>query len=75
MIVQRTTSDQYLTTGKVSTRSILKLRRYKLVKTLPKILTRNRRSGRRRRGDCNSSSFTSYMRAKNGPVHSEKKQV
>ena len=37
MMVENKTSDQYLTTGKVSTRSIImKLRRYRLLKTLTK---------------------------------------
>ena len=36
MIVENKTSDQYLTTGKVSTRSIMKLWRYRLLKTLTK---------------------------------------
>ena len=36
MMVKNKTSDQYLTTGKVSTRSIIKLRKYRLVKTLTK---------------------------------------
>ena len=36
MMVENKTSDQYLTTGKVSTRSIMKLRRYRLLKTLTK---------------------------------------
>ena len=34
MMIENKFSDQYLTTCKVSTRSILKLRRYRLVKTL-----------------------------------------
>ena len=36
MMVENKTSDQYLTTGKASTRSIMKLRRYRLLKTLTK---------------------------------------
>ena len=36
MMVENKTSDQYLTTGKVSTRSIKKLRRYRLLQTLTK---------------------------------------
>ena len=36
MIVQHTTSDQYLTSGKVSTRSIHGFKRYRLLKTLIK---------------------------------------
>ena len=38
MMVENKFSDQYLTTCKVSTRSILKLRRYRLLKTLTKNL-------------------------------------
>ena len=36
MIVQHKTSDQYLTSGKVSTRSIHRFKRYRLLKTLTK---------------------------------------
>ena len=36
MIVQNKTSDQYLTSGKVSTRSIHGFKRYRLLKTLTK---------------------------------------
>ena len=36
MIVQHRTSDQYLTSGKVSTRSIHRFKRYRLLKTLTK---------------------------------------
>ena len=36
MMVQHKTSDQYLTSGKVSTRSIHRFKRYRLLKTLTK---------------------------------------
>ena len=36
VMVQRKTSDQYLTSGKLSTRSILEFKRYRLLKTLTK---------------------------------------
>ena len=36
MMVQHKTSDQYLTSGKVSTRSIYGFKRYRLLKTLTK---------------------------------------
>ena len=36
MMVEHKSSDKYLTTGKVSTRSIVKLRRYRLLKTFIK---------------------------------------
>ena len=36
MMVQHKTSDQYLTSGKVSTRSIHRFNRYRLLKTLTK---------------------------------------
>ena len=36
MMVQHKTSDQYLTSGKVSTSSIHRFKRYRLLKTLPK---------------------------------------
>ena len=36
LMVQHKTSDQYLTTGKVSTRSIHEFKRYRLLKTLTK---------------------------------------
>ena len=36
VVVQHKTSDQYLTSGKVSTRSIQRFKRYRLLKTLPK---------------------------------------
>ena len=36
MMVQHKTSDEYLTSGKVSTRSILRFKRYRLLKTLTK---------------------------------------
>ena len=35
-MVQHKTSDQYLTSGKISTRSIQRFRRYRLLKTLTK---------------------------------------
>ena len=38
MMVQHKTSDQYLTSGKVSTRSIHRFKRYRLLKTLTKNL-------------------------------------
>ena len=38
MMVQHKTSDQYLTSGKVSTRSIQGFKRYRLLKTLTKNL-------------------------------------
>ena len=36
LMVQHKTSDQYLTSGKVSTRSIHRFKRYRLLKTLTK---------------------------------------
>ena len=36
VMVQHKTSDQYLTSGKVSTRSIHRFKRYRLLKTLTK---------------------------------------
>ena len=36
MMIQHKTSDQYLTSGKVSTRSIHRFKRYRLLKTLTK---------------------------------------
>ena len=39
VMVQHKTSDQYLTSGKVSTRSIHGFKRYRLLKTLTKNLT------------------------------------
>ena len=38
-MVQHKTSDQYLTSGKVSTRFIQRFMRYRLLKTLTKTLT------------------------------------
>ena len=38
VMVQHETSDQYLTSGKVSTRSIHRFKRYRLLKTLTKNL-------------------------------------
>ena len=41
MMVQYKTSDQYLTSGKVSTRSIRGFKRYRLLKTLTKNILSN----------------------------------
>ena len=70
-MVQHKRSDQYLTSGKVSTRFIQRFVRYMLLKTLTKnfnILQRRRRcrSRRRRRGDCYSSTCSFVQASWNG---------
>ena len=83
MMIKNKTSDQYLTTGKVSTRSIMKLRRYRLLKTLtwkPGWHGRGHGRGRwhrrrrRRRGDCNSSSVFRTGELKRQKVNEKRKR-
>ena len=72
VIVQHKTSDEYLTSGKVSTRSIHGFKRYRLLKTLTKNF--NILSNADADGDADADavvtaialSVLTYRRAKNG---------
>ena len=74
MMVQHKTSDQYLISGKVSTRSIHRFKRYRLLKTLTKTFNILNNADADMDADANAIAMAtaialpvlSYRRAKNG---------
>ena len=82
-MVQHKTSDQYLTSGKVSTRSIQGFKKYRLLKTLTKNFNSLSNANADANADPNADAVVtaiavpvlSYRRAKKGWIKNNREKV